>query len=93
MHLAEVVGAVVASHADPGFEGVRLLLLQEVDARGNPCGTTRVGADTVGATDGDLVLVSEGTAAQRPRALAGRPIDCAVIAIVERIESSVVERG
>lgn len=86
MHLAEVVGTLVVSHADRGFEGLRLLLLQEVDARGNPSGGTVVGADAVGATDGDLVLVSRGDAARQPKALSGRPVDCAVVAIVEHIE-------
>ena len=85
MHIAEVIGTLVASHADPGFEGLRLLLLQEVDARGNPNGGLLVGADAVGATDGDKVLVSIGTAAQRPAALSGRPVDCAVVAIIDRI--------
>lgn len=88
MHIAEVIGTLVAAHADPGFEGLRLLLLQEVDARGNPNGPMLVGADAVGATDGDMVLVSQGTAAQRPAALAGRPVDCAVVAIIDHIVPS-----
>lgn len=85
MHIAEVIGTLVAAHADPGFQGLRLLLLQEVDARGNPNGAMLVGADAVGASDGDMVLVSQGSAARRPAVLAGRPVDCAVVAIIDRI--------
>lgn len=93
MHIAEVIGTVVAAHADPGFSGLRLLLLQEVDARGNPNGGMLVGADAVGASDGDMVLVSQGTAAHRPAMLAGRPVDCAVVAIIERIEPAAASGG
>ena len=87
MQLAQVVGTVVASHADEGLEGLRLVLLREIDARGNAIGSaTLVAADTVGATDGDTVLVSQGAAARRTPVTRERPVDCAVIAVVESIE-------
>jgi ethanolamine utilization protein EutN len=73
----------VATVRSPGFENVSLLLVQDAtDDDGE--GATHVAVDLVGAGDGDVVLMTTGSAA-RVAAGAGTPTDRAVVAIADSV--------
>jgi ethanolamine utilization protein EutN len=57
--LGRVVGSVVATVKHPVLVGHKLLLVQPVDRRGQPRGTTSVALDVVQAGPGDTVLLLE----------------------------------
>jgi ethanolamine utilization protein EutN len=57
--LGRVVGTVVATVKHPVLVGHKLLLVQPVDRRGQPRGTTTVALDVVQAGPGDTVLLLE----------------------------------
>ena len=88
MVLARVRGTVVSTHKPSSMEGLRLLLLEKIDAatlRGK--GDFVVGIDSVGANAGEIVFYVSGSSARMTEATTGRPSDATIIAIVDAIET------
>ena len=86
MHLAKVIGSVVATEKVPGLEGVRFLLLQPLDKHQNPRGRTVVAADAVDtAGPGDLVYFVSSREAAEAMPVRFVPVDHAVVGIVDQV--------
>ncbi|MBW4507436.1 MAG: EutN/CcmL family microcompartment protein [Scytonematopsis contorta HA4267-MV1] len=85
MQIAKVRGTVVSTQKDPALRGVKLLLLQFVDEEGNPQPQYEVAADSVGAGVDEWVLVSRGSAARQLVGNEQRPLDAAVVAIIDTV--------
>ncbi|MBO0349664.1 EutN/CcmL family microcompartment protein [Phormidium pseudopriestleyi FRX01] len=85
MQLAQVRGTVVSTQKDPNLQGVKLLLLQLIDEEGQLIPKYEVAADNVGAGIGEWVLVTLGSAARQVIRNDERPVDAAVIAIVDTV--------
>lgn len=89
MHLAEVIGTVVATVKYEGLEGVRFLLVQPLDRERQPEGRPVVAADAVAmAARGELVYVvgSREAALAMPEPFV--PVDHAIVGIVDHVERS-----
>ena len=87
MVLARVRGTVVSTHKPDSLSGLRLLLLEKVDAvtlKGK--GEYVVGIDSVGANAGEIVFYVTGSSARMTEATKGKPSDATIIAIVDVIE-------
>ena len=56
MEIGKVIGTVTATVKHETYEGKRILVIQELNTRGEPNGVVRVAIDYVGAGEGDLVL-------------------------------------
>lgn len=85
MQIAKVRGTVVSTQKDPNLRGVKLLLLQFVDEEGRILPKYEVAADSVGAGVDEWVLVSRGSAARQILGNEQRPVDAAVIAIIDTV--------
>ena len=86
MELAVVIGQVVSTVKCPGILIERLLLVDFVDATGKPRGEPHVAADSVGAGDGEWVLVTQGSSARRTSSDAeSLPIDMSIVGIVDEV--------
>jgi carbon dioxide concentrating mechanism protein CcmL len=85
MQIAKVRGTVVSTQKDPSLRGVKLLLLQFVDDEGQLLQSYEVAADSVGAGVDEWVLVSRGSAARQIQGSEQRPLDAAVIAIIDTV--------
>ncbi|HLP91627.1 MAG TPA: EutN/CcmL family microcompartment protein [Nostocaceae cyanobacterium] len=85
MQVAKVRGTVVSTQKDPSLRGVKLLMLQLVDENGDLLPEYEVAADTVGAGVDEWVLVSRGSAARQVLGNEQRPLDAAVVAIIDTI--------
>jgi microcompartment protein CcmK/EutM len=83
VQLARVIGEVVSSVKDASLSGVPLLVLQPIDASGEPVGRTLVAADSVGAGVGENVFFVRGREAAFPFFPAEPPADAAIIGIVD----------
>jgi ethanolamine utilization protein EutN len=86
MQLGRVLGSVVATEKVDGLEGVRFLIVQPLDKRQKPEGTTMVAADAVSMAGPDelVYFVSSREAAE---ALEERfvPVDHAIVGIVDQV--------
>jgi carbon dioxide concentrating mechanism protein CcmL len=85
MRLAKVRGTVVSTVKDDSLMGVKLLLVQLIEESGDLQDEYEVAADVVGAGVGEWVLVSRGSAARQHQGYGNRPVDAAVIAIVDTV--------
>jgi len=87
MVLARVKGTVVSTHKPSSMEGMKLLLLEKVDAvslKGK--GEYVVGIDGVGANVGEIVFYVTGSSARMTEVTKGKPSDATIIAVVDAIE-------
>jgi len=78
--LAHVVGTVVSTRKDERLCGFKLLVLAPNDG-----GNRLVAIDTVDAGIGDRVLVVQGSAARLSTGLSERPIDAAIVGVVDSV--------
>ncbi|KST66979.1 EutN/CcmL family microcompartment protein [Mastigocoleus testarum] len=85
MQIAKVRGTVVSTLKDPSLRGVKLLLLQLVDEEGQILPIYEVAADYVGAGVNEWVLLSRGSAARKLDGSEQRPLDAAVVAIIDTV--------
>jgi microcompartment protein CcmK/EutM len=95
MELARVVGQVVATVKQQGLHSMKLLLLEAVSARvddaavpqrsGVRGGEQFVAVDYIGAGQGEVVLVTRGSAARVDQQAVAVPTDAAVVAIVDSV--------
>ncbi len=83
MMFGRVTGTVVASRKDEKLEGLKLLLVQQVDAYGKITNQYVVAADSVGAGKGETVLFATGSSARQTSPTEGRPVDAVIMAIVD----------
>ena len=86
MILGRVVGTLVSSRKEPQIEGLKLLLVREIDQKLAQVGKLVVCADAVGAGVGEVVLYAAGSSARQTTATKDRPIDHTIMAIVDTFE-------
>jgi microcompartment protein CcmK/EutM len=86
MNIAKVLGTVVSTRKEDSLEGLKFLLLGQVDTKGRLTGTTVVAADAVGAGIDEVVLYATGSSARQTRYTDKRPCDAVVMAIVDSWE-------
>lgn len=86
MVLGRVAGTLVASRKEPSMEGLKLLVVRQLDVENNDTGSFVVAVDAVGAGVGEVVLVASGSSARQTEATRDRPCDAVVMAIVDTWE-------
>jgi microcompartment protein CcmK/EutM len=86
MNIAKVLGTVVSTRKEESLEGLKFLLLGQVDTNGRLTGTTVVAADAVGAGVDEMVLYATGSSARQTRWTDKRPCDAVIMAIIDSWE-------
>lgn len=92
MLLARVAGTVVASRKEPRLDGLKFLLLEQIDVDNKSTGAFVVAADAVGAGVGEIVMYASGSSARQTEYTHERPCDAVVMAIVDSWEVGGDER-
>jgi ethanolamine utilization protein EutN len=91
MFLAKVTGAVVATQKTDTMVGHKLLVVEPYRLESNErqslvtTGRTFVAVDTVGAGEGEFVLITQGSSARLTPETKNLPIDCVIIGIVDTV--------
>jgi ethanolamine utilization protein EutN len=88
MRLAKVIGNVVATRKEEALTGFKLLVLEELDPRGeSPKDERLIAVDTLGAGVGDTVIWVRGGAARvASEAHRQAPLDAAIVGIVDSVD-------
>ncbi len=92
MFLARVTGSVVATHKVASMTGQKLLTVDplRVDEKDGgklkPTGRTFVVVDAVGAGEGQVVLIVQGSSARFTPETKPLPVDAAIIGIVDTVQ-------
>lgn len=97
MFLARVQGHVVASTKDPAISGSKLLIVEPLkvdydrDTGGGTLGETGraiVALDRIGAGEGQLVLIVQGSSARMVEGCNKMPVDAVVVGLVDHAEAA-----
>ena len=86
MHLARVIGDVVATRKDANLIGLKLLLVQPLSPDGQAAGRPLVAVDAVGAGAGEEVFFVRGREASFPFFPTEPPVDAGIVGIVDRCD-------
>ncbi|MFT5431960.1 MAG: microcompartment protein CcmK/EutM [Myxococcota bacterium] len=86
MIVGRVVGTLVSSQKEKEMEGLKLLLVREIDHKLKVVGKMVVAADAVGAGVGEVVLYASGSSARQTLVTQNRPVDHTIMAIVDQFE-------
>ncbi|GMU58059.1 ethanolamine utilization protein EutN [bacterium CPR1] len=87
MMLGRVVGTVVCTQKDERLEGVTLQLVLPLSLQDlKPDGKPVVAVDTVGAGEGEVVLVVAGSSARQTDQTQNTPTDAVIMAIVDSLD-------
>jgi len=86
MLIGKVVGTVVATQKDEKMEGMKFLVLKQVDAEGRESSGYIVAVDAMGAGPGEMVLYATGSSARQTTVTDKRPCDAVIMAIIDQWE-------
>jgi microcompartment protein CcmK/EutM len=86
MKMGRVIGAVVASRKDEKLQGLKLLVVRNLDLEMASEKGYVVAADAVGAGAGEVVLYATGSSARQTALTDGRPVDAVIMAIVDEYD-------
>ena len=84
MKLAIVTGQIVCTVRHQGLAHDKLLMVEMIDAQGNPDGQCAVAIDSIGRT-GEWVLLVSGSSARQAHRNESSPVDLCVIGIVDEV--------
>ena len=93
MFIGKVSGNVVSTQKIDTVVGRKLLLVQALTVKGDAPGklatTGRVAVvvDTLGAGEGDLVLVTQGSSARLTESTKNLPTDAVIVGIIDAIQT------
>lgn len=87
MYLAKVVGTVVSTTKNESLHGTKLLIVDKLDEHLNRLGESHIAVDSVGAGTGEIVIVTSGSSARQSLGKSDSAIDCAIVGIVDTVES------
>ena len=91
MFIGKVTGNVVATQKSEKVTGFKLMLIEPYAVSSGekpaltPTGRVVVAIDTVGAGEGELVLVTQGSSARLTEMTAKTPVDAVIVAIVDNV--------
>ena len=85
MFLAKVIGNVISTQKDERLIGSKLLIIKLINEFGEMQKDMLVAVDTVGAGNGEIVLVITGSGARLMEQDQAAPIDASIVGIVDDI--------
>ncbi|MBN2473126.1 MAG: EutN/CcmL family microcompartment protein [Pirellulales bacterium] len=91
MFVARVSGSLVATQKVESMVGHKMLLVEpyrldaETRSRLTPTGRELVAVDTVGAGEGEFVLITQGSSARLTPETKNLPVDTVIIGIVDTV--------
>ncbi|MCL2563031.1 MAG: EutN/CcmL family microcompartment protein [Oscillospiraceae bacterium] len=88
MQICRVVGTVVSTTKAEKLSGLKLLLVRPIDMDTmEEKGPLTVSIDTVGAGEGEVVMIVGGSSSRQTAATDGTPVDNAIVAIIDHIDA------
>jgi microcompartment protein CcmK/EutM len=86
MIIAKVVGSAVATLKHELLTTTKLLLVCPADPEGHLTGDPFLAVDLVGAGDGELVIISQGSSARVATGQNGSPVDAVIVGILDSLQ-------
>lgn len=88
MFLGRVIGTVWATKKDENLTGAKFLIVRHVDLELQSSDEFSIAVDSVGAGEGEIVLVASGSSARQTDFTRNKPVDATIMAIVDKLDVS-----
>ena len=86
MILGKVIGTVWSTKKDENLIGSKLLIVRQLDLDFQEKSNFLIAIDSVGAGEGEIVLVASGSSARQTIITKNKPVDAVVMAIVDKLD-------
>jgi len=86
MILGRVIGTVWSTKKDENLIGSKLLIVRQLDIDYKEKSNFLIAIDSVGAGEGEIVLVASGSSARQTNITKNKPVDAVVMAIVDKLD-------
>ena len=91
MFLGKVIGTVWSTKKDENLVGAKFLIVRQLDLDLKEKSNFVVAVDSVGAGEGEIVLVATGSSSRQTEFTKNKPVDAVIMAIVDKLDVSVKE--
>lgn len=86
MFLGKVIGTVWSTRKDENLVGAKFLIVRQLDLNLKEKDTFVVAVDSVGAGEGEVVLVATGSSSRQTEFTKNKPVDAVIMAIVDKLD-------
>ena len=86
MFLGRVIGTVWSTRKDENLVGAKFLIVRHLDINLKEKDNFVVAVDSVGAGEGEVVLVASGSSARQTDFTKNKPVDAVIMAIVDKLD-------
>lgn len=86
MFLGKVIGTVWSTKKDEQLVGAKFLIVREIDLQLKEKERFVVAVDSVGAGEGEVVLVATGSSSRMTSFTKDKPVDAVIMAIVDKLD-------
>ncbi len=91
MFLGKVIGTVWSTKKDENLVGAKFLIVKQLDLNLNEKDSFVVAVDSVGAGEGEIVLVATGSSSRQTEITKNKPVDAVIMAIVDKLDIALKE--
>jgi len=89
--LGRVIGTVWSTKKDEKLVGAKFLIVRKLDLDLKEKSDFVVAVDSVGAGEGEVVLVATGSSSRQTHFTQDKPVDAVIMAIVDKLDISIKE--
>jgi len=89
LFLGKVIGTVWSTKKDEKLVGGKFLVVRKVDLELNEKDDFVVAVDSVGAGEGEVVLVATGSSSRQTHFTQDKPVDAVIMAIVDKLDIAI----
>ncbi|OGU46896.1 MAG: ethanolamine utilization protein EutN [Ignavibacteria bacterium GWB2_36_8] len=86
MFLGRVIGTVWSTRKDENLVGAKFLIVKQLDLNLKEKDNFVVAVDSVGAGEGEVVLVATGSSSRQTDFTKNKPVDAVIMAIVDKLD-------
>ncbi len=91
MFLGKVIGTVWSTRKDENLVGAKFLIVRQLDLELKEKEQFVVAVDSVGAGEGEVVLVATGSSSRQTEFTKNKPVDAVIMAIVDKLDVALKE--
>ena len=89
MLLGKVIGTVWSTKKDDKLVGAKFLIVRELDLKLKEKDNFVIAVDSVGAGEGEIVLVATGSSSRQTTFTKDKPVDAVIMAIVDKLDVAI----
>jgi len=86
LFLGRVIGTVWSTRKDENLVGAKFLIVKQLDLNLKEKDNFVVAVDSVGAGEGEVVLVATGSSSRQTDFTKNKPVDAVIMAIVDKLD-------